>query len=72
MSKSGEHWPQDTFIGPLRENDVEVKNTKMSGHTSVSDTRACFPDPWKFSSWTRFRRVLAWICRFVENCKRKA
>ena len=49
-----------------------MKNTKWAGHTSVSETRAYFPNPEKFSSWTRFRRVLAWICRFVENCKRKA
>ena len=73
LSESEEHWPQDTFIGPLRENDdEEVKNTKWSGHASVTDPRAYFPDPEKFSSWTRFRRVLAWICRFVQNCKRKA
>ena len=49
-----------------------MKNTKWSGHTSVSETRAYFPNPEKFSSWTRFHRVLAWICRFIENCKRKA
>ena len=72
LSKSEEHWPQDTFIGPLRENDEEVKNTTWSGHASVTDPRAYFPDPEKFSSWTRFRRVLTWICRFVQNCKRKA
>ena len=29
LSKSEEHWPQDMFIGPLRENDEEVKNTKV-------------------------------------------
>ncbi|XP_068684501.1 uncharacterized protein [Montipora foliosa] len=63
LSISEEHWPQDTFIGPLRENDDEVTNTKLSAY---------FPNPEKFSSWTRFRRVLGWICRFVENCKRKA
>ena len=72
LSKSEEYWAQDKFIGPLRENDDEVKNTKWSEHTSVSETRAYFPNPGKFSSWTRFRRVLGWICRFVENCKRKA
>ena len=71
LSKPEEQWPQDTF-GPPRENDVGVKNTKWSGHASVTDPRAYFPDPEKFSSWTRFRRVLAWICRFVQNCKRKA
>ena len=50
---------------------IKLKNTKWSGHTSASETRAYFPNPEKFSSWTRFHRVLAWICRFVENCKRK-
>lgn len=59
-------------MGPLREKDEEVKNTKWSGRTSVSDTKAHFPDQKKFFSWIRFRRVLAWICRFVENCERKA
>ncbi|XP_078380261.1 uncharacterized protein LOC144663221 [Oculina patagonica] len=72
LSKPEEQWPQDTFTGPLHENVDEVKNTKWSGHASVTDPRAYFPDPEKFSSWTRFRRVLAWICRFVKNCKRKA
>ena len=72
FSESEEHWPQDTFIGPLRESDEEVKNTKWSGHASVTNPSAYFPDPEKFSSWTRFRRVLAWICRFVQNCKRKS
>ena len=49
-----------------------MTNTKWSGHISVSEIRAYFPNPEKFSSWTRFRRVLGWICRLVENCKRKA
>ena len=51
LSEPEEHWPQDTFIGPLRENDDEVKNVKWSGHASVTDPRAYFPDPEKFSSW---------------------
>ena len=72
LSECEEHWPQDTFIGPLRENDEEVKNTKWSGHASVTNPSAYFPDPEKFSSWTRFRRILAWICHFVQNCKRKS
>ncbi|KAL9975999.1 hypothetical protein ACROYT_G013228 [Oculina patagonica] len=55
LSKPEEQWPQDTFTGPLRENDDEVKNTKWSGHASVTDPRAYFPDPEKFSSWTRFQ-----------------
>ena len=68
ISKPEQHWPQDTFIGSLRENDEEVKNTSWSGHTSVSDTRAYFPDPekilllYKISSCPRvdlsFRRKL--------------
>jgi len=54
LSKSEEHWPQDTFIGPLCENDDEVKSAKWSGHTTVSETRAYFPNPEKFSSWRGF------------------
>ena len=72
LSEREEHWPQNTFIGPLRENDDELKNVKWSCHASVTDPRAYLPGPEKFSSWTRFRRVLARICRFVQNCKRKA
>ncbi|XP_022785230.1 uncharacterized protein LOC111325651 [Stylophora pistillata] len=71
LSKAEEHRPRSLFPGPLCENDKEVKNTKWSGLVSVSDTRAYFQDPGKFSSWTRFRRVVAWICLFVQNCKRK-
>ena len=51
---------------------LKLKNPKWSGDTSASETRTYFPNPEKFSSWTRFRHVLTWICRFVENCKRKA
>ena len=71
LSKPEEHGPQSTFIGPLCGNDKEVKNTKWSGHASVNDPRAYFPDPDKFSSWSRFRRVVAWMCRFPQNCRRR-
>ena len=27
------------------------------------------PDPEKFSSWTRYRRVIAWTCRFIHNAR---
>ena len=60
------------FVGPLCENDAEVKANKWSGHASTNDTRDYFPDPERFSSWTRYRRVVAWICRFFQNCKSKA
>jgi len=57
----------------IRSLDPSVKMMmKWSGHTSVSEARAYFPNPEKFSSWTRFRCVLSWISRFVENCKRKS
>ena len=69
LSQSEDHWPQDTFVEPLCEDDTEVKTNKWSGHTSTNKTRAYLPDLEKFSSWTRFRRVVTWICRFVRNCK---
>lgn len=69
LTKSVEYWPQDMLDPSLK---MRKWKTKWSGHTSVSNTRAYFPDPEKFSSWTRFCRVLVWICRFVKSCKRKA
>ena len=46
------------------------KQKKRSGNTSVINTRTYFPDPERFLSLTRFRRVDLFVS--YENCKRKA
>lgn len=61
-----DHWPEDEFKGALEKDDVEVKTT-WTGMT-MNDGH-CFPDPAKFSSWSRYRRVIAWMYRFIHNTR---
>ena len=73
LSHSEDHWPQDTFVEPLREDDSEVKTNKWSGHTSTSETEPTFQTRRSYRlGHDSHVSVVAWICRFVRNCKLKA
>ena len=61
-----EKWPPQTSITRLIDDDVEVKASWV-GHIALD--KSCFPDAEKYSSWTRFRRVVAWMCRFIHNAR---
>ena len=69
LSQPKDHWPQDMFIGPLREN---VQANKWSGHAFTNGTRDYFPDPEKFSSWTRFRWGFAASSEIARRKQRTA
>ena len=66
-----ECWPEEKPIETvLSDDDKELKTDKWTGLVSSPTTH--FPvDPEKFSSWTRYRRVIAWIYRFIQNCRLK-
>ena len=68
LHQTEEHWPQEESKGPIPEEDVELKKTSWCG--LVSSPAESLPDPEKFSSWTRYRRVIAWTCRFIHNARR--
>ena len=67
LHQNEEHWPQEEFKGPILEEDVELKKTSWCG--LVRSPAESLPDPEKFSSWTRYRRVIAWTCRFIHNAR---
>ena len=67
LCESEEHWPSEDFTGQIPDEDAELKKTVWCG--LLSDPPKSQPDPTKFSSWTRFRRVIAWINRFVVNSR---
>ena len=67
LHQTEEHWPQEEFKRPIPQEDVELKKTNWCG--LVSSPAESLPDPEKFSSWTRYRRVIAWTCRFIHNAR---
>ena len=67
LHQTEEHWPQGESKGPIPEEDVELKKANWCG--LVSSPAESLPDPEKFSSWTHYRRFIAWNCRFIHNTR---
>ena len=65
--ESPDNWPRENFKATIQPDDEEVKRNPWSG--LIASTSASLPDPKKFSSWTRYRRVVAWIYRFIRNAR---
>ena len=59
-----EHWPISPRARPPDEDDPEVKTIAALASPSTS---ALQPDPARYSSWTRYKRVTAWVRRFAHN-----
>ena len=59
-----EHWPVSPRVQPPSENEPEVKT--VAALTALS-APALQPDPCRYSSWTRYKRVVAWVTRFAYN-----
>ena len=64
-----ENWPTKRETSPLSPGQEEVKEERFAGHASTR--QSALPDPTKFSSWTKYRRVVAWQQRFVRNLAAK-
>ena len=67
LYESEEHWPSEDFTWQIPDEDAELKKTGWCG--LLSDPAKSQPDPTKFSSWTCFRRAIAWINRFIINSR---
>ena len=66
-----EQWPaQSPVVGPSP-TDPEVRAEVDSYLTAVSNSESWLPDAAKFSSWTKYKRTVAWMLRFVNNCRSK-
>ena len=68
LRQTEDKWPKEIEPkAPLLEDDIEVKKTVWTGLLEDNGNR--LPVPAKFSSWIRYRRVVAWILRFVQNTR---
>ena len=67
--KDEEQWPPRPDTSPLRPDQEEVKEEKFTGLTIK--VQPVLPDPARFSSWTKYRRVVAWSLRFLHNLAAK-
>ena len=62
-----ENWPENELKVTLSEDDAEVKKTVWSG--LVANNEQVLPDPAKFSSWIKYRRIIAWMYHFICNAQ---
>ena len=64
------NWPQQEEPVPLPSNDEEEQEQEREVFVSTSTKlSADDPNPAKYSSWLKFRRVVGWVQRFVRNMK---
>ena len=64
LRKPEEHWPVSPRVQPPDEDDPEVKTVAALTTQPVPTLQ---PDPARYSSWTRYKRVTAWVMRFAGN-----
>ncbi|XP_043231303.1 uncharacterized protein LOC122386295 [Amphibalanus amphitrite] len=63
-----DQWPPVEKLAPLADNEEEQKQA-TSVNVIAASTRPEEPDPAKYSSWIKYKRVVGWIKRFVHNLK---
>ena len=62
-----ESWPS-LDVGPLDKNDPEIKQRAvMVALSLMEDVRTI--DASRFSTWTKLKRSVAWLFRFIANCR---
>ncbi|XP_043230776.1 uncharacterized protein LOC122386061 [Amphibalanus amphitrite] len=79
LESKEEHWPPQEDVGDISPDCVEVKRSAAicaTSHASspkeeITSLLSQLIDPARFSSWTRYRRIVAWIRRFISNVKSK-
>ncbi|XP_062704433.1 uncharacterized protein LOC134286777 [Aedes albopictus] len=62
LSRSDEHWPQQTTIHTTHE-ELRVNHVHSSTSPLIDATR--------FSQWTKIHRTTAYVIQFVQNLRRK-
>ena len=69
LHEEEDEWPPQDAVDKLNSSDPEVRSTYAA---AVSNTpREYLPDSAKYSSWLKYRRVVAWMIRFVRNLQLK-
>ncbi|XP_043226266.1 uncharacterized protein LOC122383664 [Amphibalanus amphitrite] len=60
-----DQWPSEVRQKAINDGDPEVRVVNLTS-TDLS-TGIVLPDPSRFSSWTRYKRSVAWLMRFLCN-----
>ena len=78
LRHSEELWPPQSDAGELSADCKELKRPTVCALQAASrvqtqelPTDSSIPDPARFSSWLKFRRVVAWMQRFIKNARSK-
>ncbi|XP_070549573.1 uncharacterized protein [Ptychodera flava] len=58
--------PRISHCSIPREPEQQVQTAMVT--TQTESTSYCL-NPVRFSSWTTLKRIQAWVCRFLDNCK---
>ncbi|XP_070532963.1 uncharacterized protein [Ptychodera flava] len=58
--------PRISHCSIPREPEQQVQTSMVT--TQTESTSYCL-NPVRFSSWTTLKRIQAWVCRFLDNCK---
>ena len=67
LAEDEELWPADISLPPPESTDPELKLVGAVSKGSASSVE--LPDPSRFSSYTRYKRTVAWQMRFVGDMK---
>ena len=68
LRKAEQHWPEQPPPAVSLSDDPEVRVHQVALTLNANEETSALPDPRKFSSWTKFKRVVAWMMRFIRNC----
>ena len=65
LRESPESWPPDARLRGLDDADPEVRAVNLT--CPETSAPLVLPDASRFSCWTRYKRSVAWLMRFLHN-----
>ena len=80
LSEDKSNWPQLEIVPKPSNHTRELKrkysNIQLSSAATLVNMEESVEESWRlhpsrFSSWRRLNRVLAWVLRFIKNCKQE-
>ena len=71
LKESREKWPERKIDPPAVET-MELKRGTEEGNFCMfsAEPMETVLDPERYSKWSHLLRLMAWVIRFLENCKR--
>ena len=67
LGKDRDQWPPEEKPAPLLSTEEEEKRSVFTN--TITRTDSVEPNPAKFSSWIKYKRVVGWVKRFTRNLK---